>query len=150
MPIGNSRAPPIAKLDTLEQASGGDNGPEAPAGYCCRAGTSRFPGEALRARAVLVCRREEPADAFKMRRTDSETVIETLASPRVRLITLETSGRLYGLSHDRLAKVVTAFYEEERARGDLDLDGRVVDLQELVRRRSQALPLLIDQDQSNE
>ena len=132
---------------------------DALAAHLRRALTEAFPSgrsEAVarrgRAQAVAVLReladdhgrrgrgltKAELAGAFSSDEVDGEMVIETLASPGVRLITVDADSQRYGLSHDRLAEVVTAFYEEERSRGDLGVDDRLVEAQKLVTQRSQA------------
>jgi formylglycine-generating enzyme required for sulfatase activity len=68
-----------------------------------------------------------------------DAIVDTLESPRMRLIMQEERGHAlrYVLTHDRLAEVVKAFIDDESARGDLDLDPRVVQLRQLVAQRSE-------------
>jgi formylglycine-generating enzyme required for sulfatase activity len=79
--------------------------------------------------------KEKLAEAFGQQ---GDEVLEKLASSRMRLIVREEHGHsvVYALSHDRLAEVVTRFVDEETARGELDLDRRVVDLRRFVAQRS--------------
>jgi formylglycine-generating enzyme required for sulfatase activity len=103
-----------------------------------------------RARALLVLR--ELADAHGRRGhglteqelakafgADGDRVIRTMESPKVRLIVRERRAHafVYVLSHDRMAEVVTRFFESERMLGALDLDARVVDLRRFVAQRSE-------------
>jgi formylglycine-generating enzyme required for sulfatase activity len=102
-----------------------------------------------RAKALLALR--ELVDARGLRRggrsrdelvqaigSGGDLVVEKLASPGMRLIVPEERGHawVYVLTHDRLAEAVKAFIDSESARGNLELDARVVELRQFVAQRS--------------
>jgi len=107
-------------------------------------------GRANRARALLVLRelsdthgRRGPGltkDALaEMFGEDGDRVISAMESPQVRLIVQEKRAHafVYTLSHDRMAEIVTRFFESESLLGDLDLDSRIVELRRFVAQRSE-------------
>lgn len=113
-------------------------------------GRNAAVGRASRARALLVLR--ELVDAHGRRGPrltkealaamfgeDGDRVISAMESPQVRLIVQERRAHafVYALSHDRMAEVITRFFESESLLGDLDLDSRVVELRRFVAQRSE-------------
>lgn len=70
--------------------------------------------------------------------TDARRILDKLASPAVRLVvvTHKASGVECGLSHDRLAHVITTIVDDPSVRADLQLDNRLVDLRRFVEQRT--------------
>jgi formylglycine-generating enzyme required for sulfatase activity len=130
-----------------------------------RALEEAFPLEAgkdgaqqARARALLALR--ELADAHGRRGggltknrlavaigPGGDQIIDELSSPRVRLLVEEKreEGFVYVLSHDRMAEVVIDFVEKQTARGNLDLDERVVELRRFIAQRTDLYLRLSDE-----
>lgn len=63
--------------------------------------------------------------------SDGQRVLARLSAPDTRLLMADERGT-YGVSHDQLAKVLAAIIKDERSRGNLLLDQRLLDLQRTI------------------